>query len=166
MADKLQRIFEYRVLLSRAREHQIPLTEQEQARLSRLEHQLGSGVPSVDDRDPFTMLPRPQRADYVHAGRFGVGEIRNATRDGLAITTDEPPPLGQRVIVHVGDAERPIEYTFPARVIVRVLRGEPAMGLAFDGMPTQNRAGARQSGVFRADETPLVNPVPEKKRGA
>ncbi len=154
MAEKLERIFEYRVLVSKARELHIPLTEQELARLTRLEQQLPQGVPSVDDRDPYTMLQEPLRVEFVHAGRFAPGTLCNASRDGFAIITVDPPPLGQRVTVHLTDHARGLEYTFPGRVIARVVKGATAMGVALEGLPTEARLGGRRSGVFRTDDTP------------
>lgn len=158
MAEKLERIFEFRVLLSKAHELQIPLTAQELARLERLKHQLPTGVPSCDERDPYTLLATPLPAQYVCGGRFGAGTVRNASGGGLAIATAQPPELGQRLIVHVREANHDIEYTFPGRVVVRVIKGITSVGVAFEGVPSQNRVAGRGSGVWRADETPTGNP--------
>jgi PilZ domain len=151
MGDKLERIFEYRVLHAKLRELQIPLSAAERVRLERLQHQLPSRVPSVDDRDPFTLLGTPLPVQYVAAGRFGSGALRNASAVGLAVATVDPPELGQRLILHVEGPLHGIEYTFPCRVISRVVKGVTSMGLVFEGVPSQTRMGRRSSGVWKTD---------------
>ncbi len=167
MAEKLERIFEYRVLLSTARELGIPLSDEESARLDRLGQQLAPGVPPLDDRDPYTLLPEPMPAEYVHAGRFQPCTVHNAAAGGLALVATEPPVLGQRLLLHVRDARRPLEYTFPARVVSRVVRGLSGMSVAFEGLPTQRPLVGRSSGVWPTDErTPTVhNPDRRRNRG-
>jgi len=154
MAEKLERIFEYRLLLSRARELGIPLSPEESVRLDRLGQQLPSGVPPLDDRDPYTLLAEPLPAELVSNRRFRAATLRNASGAGLALVLNDPPALGERLLVHVRDLERPFEYTFPARVISRVVRGVCGMSVAFEGLPSRRDLGRRTSGVFAADETP------------
>jgi hypothetical protein len=155
MGDKLERIFEYRVLYAKQRELQIPLTPNEESRLLRLRQQLPDRVPTLDERDAFTVLAAPLPAHFVDAGRFGSGMLRNASATGLAIATfEEPPSLGARLILHVQEPQQAIEYTFPCRVVVRVVKGNTSMGVVFEGVPSQARAGARNSGVWRADIHP------------
>lgn len=154
MAGKLERIFEYRVLLAKQGDLQNPLTATEQARLERLAGQLPGGVPSADDRNPYTLLSTPLPVQYIVGGRFGNGTARNATGDGMAIVAQNLPELGQRLILHVKQPQLGTEYTFPGRVISRVVKGVTSMGVAFDGLPTQHQARGRASGVFRTDQTP------------
>lgn len=168
MAKKLERIFEYRVLLSKARELGIPLTPEEEARLDRLGQQLPTSVPPLDDRDPYTMMADPVPAEVVQGGRFQPCTIRNASGGGFALATLEPPPLGQRVLVQVREPQSPVEYTFPAQVVSRVVRGVSGMSVAFEGLPTQRTLGGRTSGVFTTDEhddqTPTKRfPVPGRR---
>lgn len=153
MGEKIAWIFEYRVLYAKQRELQIPLTRQEQQRLGELKSQLPSHVPTLDERDTLTVLDEALSAQFVVGGRFGSGVLRNGSSVGLAIeTVEEPPSLGQRLIVHVQEPEHGVEYTFPCRVIARVMR-PASMGVVFDGVPSQTRALGRSSGVFRqADE--------------
>ncbi len=166
MGDKLERIFEYRVLHAKERELQIPLTQSESSRLERLRHQLPSRVPSLDDRDPFTLLTTPLPVQFVAAGRFGAGVLRNASAIGLAIATAEPPELGQRLIVHVQEPLHGLEYTFPCRVISRVLKGVTSMGLVFEGVPSHARIGGRSSGVWRSDTVPEAPATERSGTGA
>lgn len=150
MGDTLERIFEYRVLYAKHRELQIPLSRDEQKRFARLRSELPEQVPSVDERDAATRLSDALPAQFVAGGRFGSGILRNGSAIGLAIEThDEPPALGQRLILHVQQTDRGIEYTFPCRVIARVVRGLPSMGVVFDGVPSEARALGRASGVYR-----------------
>lgn len=152
MADKLQRIFEYRVLLSRARELGIPLSDDECERLDLLGQELPTGVPPIDDCDSHTVLLEPLAVEIVHAGRFQACTLRNAASGGLALVTAVPPQLGQRVLVHVRNPKRPVEYTFPARVVSRVVRGVCGMSVAFEGLPSQRALGGRTSGVFATED--------------
>src|SRR5690349_12659277 len=104
MGDTLERIFEYRVLYAKQRELQIPLSRDEQKRYVRLRSELPDHVPTLDE--PATLLSAELPAQFVAGGRFGSGILRNGTAIGLAIGThDEPPALGQRLIVHVQQPE-------------------------------------------------------------
>jgi hypothetical protein len=156
MGDKLERIFEYRVLYAKQRELQIPLTRLEQERYGELRSQLPDQVPSLDERDVYTLLKNPLPAQFVAGGRFGSGTLRNGSALGLAIsTTEEPPALGQRLILHVQEPAQAIEYTFPCRVVSRVVKGAPSMGVVFDGVPSQTRSLGRTSGVWHG--SPVSN---------
>jgi len=152
MGDKLARIFEYRVLYAKQRELQIPLTRAEQERLVELRGDLPDHVPSADDRDLPTLLKNPLPAQFVAGGRFGSGTLRNGSAIGLAIVmSEEPPALGERLILHVQEPVEALEYTFPCRVIARVVKGVPSMGVVFEGVPSQTRAMGRTSGVWSHD---------------
>jgi len=165
MPDKLQRIYEYRLLLSRARELGIPLGADESDRLDRLGQELESGVPTLDERAASTALPQPLPAEIVHAGRFLACSLRNVAAGGLALATSIPPALGQRVLVHVRDPKRPIEYTFPARVVSRVVRGVCGLSVAFEGLPSQRSLGGRTSGVYATEDATPTAVHPSPKRG-
>jgi hypothetical protein len=165
MAKRLEKIFEYRVLLSKARELGIPLSAEEEARLDRLGQQLPQSVPALDDRDTQTRLSEALPAEFVQAGRFQACTLRNASGAGFAMAAVEPPALGQRLLVHVRSPFGPIEYTFPARVVSRVVRGVAGMGVAFEGLPTQRALGGRASGVFTTeDATPTSRVDPGSTR--
>jgi hypothetical protein len=152
MGDKLAFVFEYRVLLAKQRDLQIPLTPNEEARLQQLKQQLPDRVPSVDERDAFTVVVSPLPAQFVAAARFGSGTLCNISALGLAITTvEEPPALGQRLILHVQDAQTGTEYTFPCRVLSRIVKGSMSMGVRFEGVPSQTQVGARTGSVWRSD---------------
>jgi hypothetical protein len=155
MGDKLERIFEFRVLYAKQRELQIPLSLAERERALKLKQELPERVPSVDETDAFTVLPAPIAAQYVVGGHFGAGTLRNASAAGLAIATaEDPPALGQRLILHVHDSTRGIEYTFPCRVVSRVVKAPASMGVRFEGVPSQSRTGHRTGSVWRSDVFP------------
>jgi hypothetical protein len=167
MGEKLERIFEYRMLYSKQRDLQIPLTPVEDQRLVRLKQQLPDRVPTVDERDAFTVLATPLAAQYVVGGSFGSGTLRNASAVGLAIaTSDAPPALGERLILHVNEPQAGIEYTFPCRVVARVVKGSASMGVYFEGMPSHTRSGGRTGSVWRSDVFPEVaaSTRPERQR--
>ena len=152
MGETIERIFEYRLLYAKQRELQIPLSADEQRRLGELRSQLPNHVPTLDERDALTLLRFPLPVQYVAGGRFGSGVLRNGSAQGLAVeTVEDPPALGQRLIVHVQESAHGLEYTFPCRVIARVVKGVPSMGVVFEGVPAETRAVARTSGVFRPD---------------
>jgi hypothetical protein len=164
MADKLQRIFEYRVLLSNAQERNLGLDPQDQTRLDRLRQQLPMTVPPLDDRDPYTILSEPMPVEFAVGGRFHVGMLRNVSGGGLAIaTSDEAPPLGHQLTIHVQDRAHALVYSFPARVVSRVVRGTTGMSVAFDGVPMLTRLTTKSSGVWSAQDAP-TEPGPRKQR--
>jgi hypothetical protein len=110
-------------------------------------------VPPLDDRDPYTMLSEPLPIEFALEGRFLTGMLRNASGGGLAIATEQPPALGQPLTIHVQDRKRAVVYSFPARVVSRVLSGVPGMSLAFEGVPIQTRIASKSSGVWSSEQS-------------
>lgn len=162
--EKLDRIYELRMLLARAGELQIPLSEAEAARLARLARGLGEQVPSVDERDSETWMPIPIPIQFTAQGTYGSGLVRNLSGGGMAVVTSVPPALGQRLVIRIEDQAHGVEYVFPARVVSRVVKGVRAMGVAFEGVPSQARLGNRPSGVWRT-ELPDVNDTKKPANG-
>lgn len=150
MADKLQKLFEYRMLIAGGAGASDP------ARLERLREQLVPGVPALDPRDAFTSLGEPVRVEIASGGTFRAGLIQNVGSEGLAIATGDPPALDQRVHIHVYDREGGHAYTAFGRVVARVVRGTSGISLALEGRPTETRLLSRSSGVFRAPGTPAT----------
>ena len=128
MAEKLERIFEYRVLLAKA--EGIGLSPVEHARLERLGTQLPAVVPTLDERDPYTLVAEPFAAELLDREGFAPALVRNAGALGFALSVSEPPPLGRSLAVRVRDVRHPIEYTFPARVVSRVVSGLRGISVA------------------------------------
>ena len=150
MADKLQRIVEYRVLLGRANRRPPELTSDERGRFERLRQQLPLQVPTLDERDPYTSLAEPMAVEFAQAGgRFTVGVLRNVSAGGFAIEVAEPPPLGAPLILHVHDRRNGLAYAFPCRVMSRVVRGTQGFSVEFEGAPSQTRIATGLSGVIR-----------------
>jgi len=149
MADKLERIFEYRVLLQK-RAGGAALSESDQARMRRLRDQLPALVPPLDDRDPYTLFSEPLMAELVDEAGFHPALLRNAAAEGFALTVEVPPPLGHLLAVRVRDPQHAIEYSFPARVVSRVVRGNCGVSVAFEGVPTQAPLVPHASGVWHA----------------
>ena len=78
MADKLQKLFEYRSLLATP-----GAAELEPVRLRALTDELSAGVPALDSRDPLTSLGQPVRAEIASGGSFRAGLIQNVAADLL-----------------------------------------------------------------------------------
>ncbi|MEY4579005.1 MAG: hypothetical protein RL701_3708, partial [Pseudomonadota bacterium] len=55
------------------------------------------------------------------------------------------------LILHVNDSAHGSEYTFPCRVVARVVKAPASMGVRFEGMPSQTRVGRQSGAVWRAD---------------
>jgi hypothetical protein len=66
---------------------------------------------------------------------FGVGHVRDLGGGGLTVTTRKPLTPGQRTVVRLADPTGGREFVFPCKVIWSRLGSDPAMGLAFDGVP-------------------------------
>lgn len=154
MADKLERLYEYRTLVAKREQLRLPLSPDETARAERLSGRVRQGVPQVDEADPYTLVPQPWQVHVAHGGQSVEGTVPNASGDGMAIQTSNPPPLGSEVVLTVRHPRHGIEYAFPGRVVWRVVQGGPAFGVAFAGAPTESSLGGRRSGVYRADDTP------------
>ena len=75
-ADKLPRIFEYRVLLARREDLRITLDPDEQEQLTRLREQLRGGVPQIDGRDVYTLVADPWPVQLALAGQIGRASCR------------------------------------------------------------------------------------------
>jgi hypothetical protein len=156
MADKLQRILEYRVLLCRANKRPPELTPDERGRFERLRQQMPVQVPTLDERDPYTSLAEPIAVEFAQpGGHFTVGVLRNVSAGGFAIEAAAPPPLGQALIIHVHDRPNGLAYAFPGRVMSRVVRGKCGFSIEFAGAPTQTRIATGLSGVW-----PSAEPMP------
>lgn len=164
MADKLQRLFEYWVLRSLPPGDDF---EQVQQRLERLQRQLHPGVPTLDERDPYTLMTEPLPVEFAHAGKFRMGNVVNAAADGLAIATSDPPALGQRISLHVHDRSKGAVYAFVGCVVARVIAGTQGMSVALEGTPKQTKVASSSSGVWRAAEEEqqqgsAPRPLPQK----
>lgn len=139
----------------------VPLDDHEAARLEGLAVLLAGGDGQAQGRRRASRALAPLRVSYT--GRFGFvdGEIRNISAGGAAIATQQPLAAATRVLVHVQDSARAVEYVFPARVVWRELGARAAMGVAFEGVPSRvpiaPAAPARPrsitpSGVYLRDE--------------
>lgn len=136
MSYKLEWIFQYRRLLSKATELGMSLTADEQRRLQRLQGQLPGAVPECDEADGETFLPEPLRAQFVWGARFHNGQVCNASAEGMALTVEHAPEVGQLLQLHVWDPAQSVDYTFPSRVVSVESRGEGSvLRVAFEGAP-------------------------------
>jgi hypothetical protein len=138
MSYRLEWIFQYRRLLAKQGELQLLLAPPEQTRLLRLATRLSSEVPDLEDLAPASRLPQPLQAEYVYSGRFHRARVRCATGAGLALESDEAPPPGQHLRLHVWDPSHSTEYVFPVRVIEQIAGPLPGMRVRFEGLPVQS----------------------------
>jgi hypothetical protein len=149
MPEKLQRIFEYCVLSSRARQQRPALSTEERGRLERLRQQLPLPVPTLDDRDPYTTLSEPLNVEFTQpGGHFAAGVLRNVSAGGLAVEAAQPPPLSMSLLIHVHDRRNGVAYAFPGRVVSRVVRGTLGFSVEFQGVPSQTKIATQLSGVW------------------
>lgn len=132
----LEMIFEYQLLQAKQHRLEVPLDEDERARLSGLA-QLLSGEGSHGAR-AMPRLPFPKVVSFTLPGGFESGEVKNLSGKGVAISTARPPAVGARVIVRFVDEAGGCEYFFPCRVVWSRTASLPGMGLVFDGVPTRS----------------------------
>src|SRR5688500_2335942 len=132
MLHLLDMIYEYQLLRTKEERLQIPLDDEERARVIGLERLLvGDPPPRGEARRKTPRLLEPLPVQFTLPGGFGSGEIRNISGGGMAIVTARPPAIGTRTIVRVADATAGVEYVFPGRVVWRAVDGKPTMGVAF-----------------------------------
>lgn len=147
MSEKLDRILEYCDLETRL-QHGTGLNATERARLDRLRDQMSPGVPSLDERDPYTLLSEPLPAQVITGSRVMTGMLRNVSASGVALSVDaQPPSLSERARVVARDAQHGLEYAFVGTVVSRVVKGTFGMALQLESVPSRLRLGGR-SGVF------------------
>jgi hypothetical protein len=147
MSEKLDRILEFSDLESRLL-HGTGLSGGERARLERLRESHSNQVPSLDQRDPYTLLGEALPAQVITGSVVVTGVLRNASGAGIALSVDgAPPALGQRAKVIARDVEHGLEYAFSGVVVSRVVKGGFSMALQIEGTPSRLRLGGR-SGVF------------------
>lgn len=136
MRNVLEMIFEFQLLRAKQDHLDVPLDDDERARLLGL----GQLLSGEGDQGVRTMprLPFPGHVSFTLPGGFESGEVKNLSGKGLAISTARPPAIGTRVIVRMVDPSTSAEYFFPCRVVWSRKTPLPGMGLQFDGVPTQS----------------------------
>lgn len=133
MKNLFEMIYEYQLLRGKQDRLDVPLDEEERARLSALSRLL-TGEPS-SGRRTMPRAPVPARVVFTMPGGFESGEIKNISGSGLAIATAHPPAQGTRLVVRVEDGG--VEYLFPCRVVWRRVASNLGMGAVFDGVPSR-----------------------------
>jgi len=158
MSEKLDRILELNDLENRFL-HGTGLSGGERTRLERLRETHSTQVPSLDQRDPYTLLGEALPAQVITGDVVVTGVLRNASAAGVALSVDATPPgLGQRAKVVARDVERGLEYAFSGIVVSRVVKGGFAMALQVDGTPSRLRLGGR-SGVYPRGRAATESPA-------
>lgn len=144
----LEMIFEYQLLQAKQDRLEVPLDDDERARLSGLA-QLLTGEGSHGAR-AMPRLPFPKVVSFTLPGGFESGEVKNLSGKGVAIATARPPAVGASVIVRFVDEAEGCEYFFPCRVVWSRRSNLAGMGLVFDGVPTRSDyVSDEDTGVWR-----------------
>lgn len=151
MTDLLDMVYEYRLLLAKEERLQIPLDEDETARLMGLARLLEGEAPSKEARRRMPRLPFPSAVQFTIPGGFALGEVRNVSGGGLSVVTRARVDEHARTIVRITRPSEGDEYVFPCRVAWRATDGRPMVGLEFDGVPSLTRYAAAPRGAWSAD---------------
>jgi len=151
MTDLLDMVYEYRLLLAKAEQLQIPLDDGEMARLVGLARLLEGEAPSKEARRRMPRLPFPSAVQFTIPGGFAIGEVRNVSGGGLSVVTRARVDEHARTIVRVTRPSEGVEYVFPCRVAWRATDGRPMVGLAFDGVPSLTSYVAAPRGAWSED---------------
>jgi hypothetical protein len=150
MRNLFDLIYEYQLLRGKQDHLEVPLDEDERARLVGLAQMLLGERQGDSGLRGMPRVPMPTHVEFTQPGGFESGEVKNASGSGLAIATRRPPIEGTRIIVRVEDSAHAVEYFFPCRVIWRRTNSQMGMGLAFDGVPTRTSLFADEdTGVWR-----------------
>lgn len=135
MLDMIELIFEFQLLSGKRDLLGIPLTEEERGRVYGLGLLLdvsadGGGAPATLVRHEIK-----SPVQFTTPQGFGVGYVRELGGTGMTIVTRKPLGPGQRTVVRIADPTGGREFVFPCKVIWSRPGPDPAMGLAFDGVP-------------------------------
>ncbi len=133
MKNLFEMIYEYQLLRGKQDRLDVPLDDEESARLVALSRLLTGEV--SNGRRTMPRAPVPARVVFTMPGGFESGEIKNISGSGLAIATAHPPAQGTRLVVRVEDGG--VEYLFPCRVVWRRVASDLGMGAVFDGVPSR-----------------------------
>lgn len=136
MRSVLEIIYEYQLLRWKQERLDVPLDDEERARLLGL----GQLLSGDGDRGRRAMprLPFPTNVSFTLPGGFESGKVKNLSGSGIAIATPRPPAAGTRIIVRMLDEAARSEYCFPCRVVWSRRTPPPGMGVAFDGVPSKS----------------------------
>ncbi|MFW5921578.1 MAG: PilZ domain-containing protein, partial [Polyangiales bacterium] len=127
------------------------------ARFCALERLLAGERPRAEgDRRRMLRMRCPLPVGFTLAGKFGSGRILDIGGGGMAITTAAPAFVGDEILVHIHDPSDETEHVFPARVVWRRAGDAPAMGVAFEGIPTETVPSLRGRRHRRRRYTPMV----------
>jgi hypothetical protein len=148
MRNLLEMIYEFQLLRAKKEHLDVPLDDDERARL------LGLGQLLTNDGDrgarAMPRMPFPTQVSFTQPGGFESGDVKNLSGKGLAIATARPPLVGTRVLLRLVDEQAGREYFFPCRVVWSRRSPLPGMGVAFDGVPTKSEyVESEDTGVWK-----------------
>lgn len=135
MLDMIELIFEFQLLSGKRDLLGIPLTDEERGRVYGLGLLLDVAAEGTGNQAPLTRPDIKSPAQFTTPQGFGVGHVRELGGMGLTIVTRKPLGPGQRTVVRLADPTGGREFVFPCKVVWSRPGPDPAMGLAFDGVP-------------------------------
>ena len=135
MLDMIELIFEFQLLSGKRDLLGIPLTEEERGRVFGLGLLLDVPGEGASARAPLVRHDGRSPVQYTTPNGFGVGHAREIGGTGMTVSTRKPLGPGQRTVVRIADPTGGREFVFPCKVVWSRPGPEPAMGLAFDGVP-------------------------------
>ena len=135
MFDLVELIYEFQMLRAKSEALGIPLTDDERGRLIGLGRLLdASGTPDPFGR-AFARIEARGPVQFTAPPGFGLGQLADLGGGGLCIATSRPLAPDTRTVVRLVDPTGGREFVFPCKVIWSRPGPDPAMGLAFDGVP-------------------------------
>ena len=135
MLDMIELIFEFQLLSGKRDLLGIPLTEEERGRVYGLGLLLDV---ASDGTNSVASQVRPEvrsPVQFTTPQGFGVGYVREIGGTAMTVVTRKPLGPGQRTVVRIADPTGGREFVFPCKVVWSRPGPDPAMGLAFDGVP-------------------------------
>ncbi len=135
MLDMIELIFEFQLLSGKRDLLGIPLTDEERGRVYGLGLLLDVASEGSGTQAPLVRPDIKSPVQFTTPQGFGVGYVRELGGMGLTIVTRKPLGPGQRTVVRLADPTGGREFVFPCKVVWSRPGPDPAMGLAFDGVP-------------------------------
>ena len=135
MLDMIELIFEFQLLSGKRDLLGIPLTDEERGRVYGLGLLLDVASEGGSNQAPLVRPEIKSPVQFTTPQGFGVGHVRELGGTGLTVVTRKPLGPGQRTVVRIADPTGGREFVFPCKVVWSRPGPDPAMGLAFDGVP-------------------------------
>lgn len=137
MSDVFQIIYEYQLLRTKEDLLQVPLEDDERARLAGLE-QLLRGVDRTMPPQGRRQMPRlwlTVPVSFTFQDKVGAGVLTNLSGGGVGFDSELHCPEGAIILLRVGGPSSDVEYVFPVSIMWTNGRWH---GAKFEGVPTRS----------------------------